>query len=121
MKRPIKFQAWDERTKTMFDPMNDVCTFAFNCRQDYIHIREFTGLTDKNGKEIYEGNIIKRIDTGDTQLIVWKEDCYLARTIYDSWLKRNILNQNKDVSLYSMTTFKIEVIGNIYENPELLK
>ena len=84
-------------------------------------IGEWTRLYDKNGEHIFEGDIIKRIDTGGTQVCVWKNDRWLFRAVYDSWLKQNILNRKSDVGAYIMTTFKIEVIGNIHENPNLLK
>lgn len=87
---------------------------------DHKTVGQFTGLTDKNGVKIFDGDIFKRIDNKDTFLVVWEKDCYLSRTIYDNWIKSNILNRNNDVSLNFMTTFQIEVIGNIHSNPELL-
>jgi uncharacterized phage protein (TIGR01671 family) len=85
-----------------------------------LELMQFTGLTDKNGVEIYSGDVIKRIDTGGTQLVIWRKDCWLARAVYDSWLKRNVIKEEKDCSLYFMTTYKIEVIGNIHQDKHLL-
>lgn len=75
---------------------------------------QFTGLLDKNSMEIYEGDIIKCDDMNEPNHVwhisevKWDED-YLCWTLY-----RQCEDCNIDGSLF-------EVIGNIYENPELLK
>lgn len=82
-------------------------------------LMQYTGLKDKNGKEIYEGDVL---GYGDTYEVVWNEtDKFVEGT---GWcVKRIELNKygKHDYShLWSMTTLP-EVIGNIYENPELLQ
>ena len=72
-------------------------------------IGEFTGLKDKNGKEIYEGDIVEVSTNGMN-----KERLKVNWMIY-YWYPFGELYQ----PTYSGTI--IEVIGNIYENPELLK
>ena len=67
-------------------------------------LMQFTGLHDKNGKEIYEGDIVRLEETfyGRKLLkIKWLEEC-------SAW---NIYGSNRD----------IEIVGNIYENPDLIK
>jgi len=74
------------------------------------HVMQFTGLKDKNDKEIYEGDLIKL------------GEIYGNKIIYVEW--------NNDLACYTMNgkaSFDIceshhgEIVGNIYENPELLE
>lgn len=79
-------------------------------------VGQFTGLTDKNGKEIYEGDIILAGYYKWKSKVVWDEKC--ARFIG--------LTNDKDVNIVYVDMVDkddksaVEVIGNIYENPELL-
>lgn len=78
--------------------------------------RQSTGLLDKNGKEIYEGDIIQSFDSQDyeiTHIIEYS----------DEGAKFNAKHKgfgNCGVSQKWITEFEKEIIGNIYENPELL-
>jgi len=82
-----------------------------------VKLREFTGLKDKNGKEIFEGDIIQRLVKDDgreyiqTFEIVWNdEDAEFSPRAKNGW-EPCIGPVHKDS----------EIIGNIYENPELLE
>ena len=117
--REIKFRAWDYKNDKM-RPWEDVsiswamCILGQSDKQAWM---QFTGLHDKNGKEIYEGDLVG-IQRHDYEIaaILWDRDgaCWLAgvlslggaNTFFDG-------KPEKDVS-------DIEVIGNIYENPHLL-
>ena len=73
--------------------------------------REYTGLKDKNGKEIYEGDILKH------------DNCWLATVGFDCgafyWQAQCYKLEAQD---WQDATYRdFEVIGNIYENPELLE
>lgn len=72
---------------------------------------QFTGLTDKNGKEIYEGDILRHdFSPGRTEVIICQEENIIALIMkLRNYKRMNDLND------------RFEVIGNIYENPELLK
>jgi len=74
-------------------------------------LMQFTGLHDKNGKEIYEGDIVKN-KTG--------HDSYKERTVFFENGAFRFENQTKPSSGFIYVRDTTEVIGNIYENPELL-
>lgn len=77
-------------------------------KKEILDIQQYTGLKDKNGKEIYEGDILEG-SLGTTIEIYWHDEFaqFLSRTKSSSGL--GIGN-----------TSSWEIIGNIYENPELL-
>jgi uncharacterized phage protein (TIGR01671 family) len=127
--REIKFRAWDEESLKMHYPVNkprtqenidDELIIQFDCTgysartsTKYIgdkYLMEFTGLKDKNGKEIYEGDIlstINRIPNQNDKIIV------VIFNMGAFWAGNNLMNEN-------FLKFS-EVIGNIYQNPELLE
>lgn len=87
-------------------------------------VGQYTGLKDKNGKEIYEGDVLKMF--GDYR----HEVCYYRGAFgYEIGIKIGInyrdfisFNQNSNINWICDNQFAdFEVIGNIYENPELLK
>ena len=74
-------------------------------------VGQYTGLTDKNGKKIFEGDIVK-FDSGEIMIINWDKDgamFILQPEPYESY------------EFYCVLQDEIEVIGNIHDNPELLK
>jgi uncharacterized phage protein (TIGR01671 family) len=112
--REIKFRAWDKDDLCMRDWDNLLShvyakdkNTIFN-DSDY-EVMQFTGLHDKNGKEIYEGDIVKHFN--GVQVVEWSEDS----ASFQMNLNDNVLDQ--EVSFDSQD---VEVIGNIYENPELV-
>lgn len=73
-------------------------------------VGQFTGLLDKNGKEIYEGDII----TFDNHLQG------VSQVVYD-YAGFDVVSNNYKTTLRPMMNNHIRVIGNIHDNPELLK
>ena len=88
---------------------------------DDIELMQYTGLKDKNGKEIYEGDIIhindNFLDKFD-YLIEWNEE-YLRYYLYS--VDKEKLNKLGGILEAHLNSLEVEVIGNIYDNPELLE
>nr|DAF66680.1 MAG TPA: YopX protein [Caudoviricetes sp.] len=121
MKRKIKFRIWDKEGNRMID--GDSFTFEeyipinymFNDSNRFIFM-QYTGLKDKNDKKVYEGDIV-RIDYGDGLLMGIME-------FYDfAWCIKSKYKNYKNLyyPIFCEDIDLIEVLGNIYENPELLE
>lgn len=84
--------------------------------EDY-ELMQFTGLRDKNGKEIFEGHICKR--NGKIYLIECEENS-LILCMNEISKRRNHGKGTGNVIFHNTALLDSEIIGNIYENPELL-
>jgi len=137
MKREIKFRAWDDARKEMHhefqfiksgDEGNDWIIFISDKQtlktgfEVHVHnpyfrqqfrIMQFTGLKDKNGKEIYEGDILCNPKQLKGTVVYYEAGFYLEAKRKDSSVWYMPLNTGMLLNK--------EVIGNIYENPELIK
>jgi uncharacterized phage protein (TIGR01671 family) len=126
--RELKFRVWNLKRKEMFnlygiskdyiwkDTLDGVgCHGSPDYRGD-VEVMQYTGLKDKNGKEIYEGDILgDRSDEDSDKIIVKYEEmencgCCSNHSGIGFNFNRNPYTVKEDY----------EVIGNIYENPELL-
>ncbi|MFJ1411723.1 YopX family protein [Capnocytophaga canimorsus] len=118
MQREIKFRVFDKEAKTMqkvssIDIENnevfiyDIGGFDKNLSFDEIELMQFTGLYDKNGVEIYEGDILE--NKKERNVVFFEDGCFYVKF------------QDSRYRVGGFDSTFINVIGNIHENPELLK
>ena len=126
--REIKFRAWDKRDHKIIqvsalslDPQNGwsngVCGLHIGLAETDYNLMQYTGLKDKNGVEIYGGDLITPAGLPPTdfsiKLVEFNSGWYGYKTIVGEW---NILADTAHEGRMSVW----EVIGNMYENPELV-
>lgn len=141
MSREIKFRAWDKDEKRMLEvyrigfdgPIDGAQVYCYLddrgakgskecfCDGDGLTLEQFTGLKDRNGQEIYEGdilawhsNIYRKHDW--VGLVLYRGAGFAVQESDKSYSSPDWLETacNKDANI-------IEVVGNIHENPELLE
>lgn len=159
--RPIKYRAWDEKTKKIravnsiaFHYEDDAFDFdksrlpkvvnlwgtqiigedapksvILNREAKDVVLMQFTGLLDKNGKEIYEGDVVldrewlkygnREVRFGEQWIDASDYEQYSVGTI-GFYLTNYLGNKDEYEGLNSSDSPHLEVIGNIYSNPELL-
>jgi len=116
--REIKFRAWDNRFKSMDFGSGDLLLRI--SKPDFTEPMQYTGIKDKNDIDIYEGDVIEFIQThedgsGNTLhlgVVTWEDGSLYSKSIKNE-ISRGMGGMSKNCTR--------EVIGNIYENPELIK
>jgi uncharacterized phage protein (TIGR01671 family) len=108
----VEFITGDNKSFSRADEPNFYFDKTIPVKESPYVVQQYTGLKDKNGKEIYEGDIISFgvIDEDDLFWVVWED--------IES---RFILESNGGLGCWLLDVSDREVIGNIMENPELLK
>lgn len=105
--REIKFRAWGTNINEYMGipnkPSDVVNILGELINRGTWTIEQYTGLKDKNGKEIYEGDIVKLWDR-EPEMVVWD----------------NLIGAYDPLSWETFDTDECEVVGNIHENPELI-
>lgn len=138
MSREFKFRTWDTINKTMVWPEEiefySDNTFRINggwvcpgSEEDYI-VMQFTGLKDKNGREIWEGDILKEDDCDslyELKFGLGKMDGgvykYMGFYLDEINYKGPFDGQGDNEYWIGRVKECFEVIGNVYENPDLLR
>ena len=110
--REIKFRTWNPETKKfIYSDKRDLETQLFRltdffkelCKLNYdFYLQKYTGLKDKDGCEIYEGDIIQRLPKNSYPF---------------PWIVEFSMNCGWDLC----STAEYEIIGNVYENPRIVK
>jgi hypothetical protein len=111
-----KFRAWDKETKTM-NGMAEIYRnrnqeIELHPRDENIILMQSTGLKDKNGKEIFEGDVLGTKDGLLNGIIEYREDLGM--------FVNSLIRYNNFERLCNVASDR-EILGNIYENPELLE
>ena len=122
--RDIKFRAWDNNEEWMVDDM--ILSFDGEILTDDVQphdtpykeveladegryeLMQYTGMKDVKGVEIYEGDILQS-EHYFKYKVVFKGDCWRCESLKNSRFKNRFIGRD------------LKVIGNIYENPELLE
>jgi uncharacterized phage protein (TIGR01671 family) len=116
--REIKFRAWDKEKKIMaeWDFLKRFPAEQFNEWNGYM---QFTGLHDKLGKEIFEDDIIQLLmmEEPGQDLSVINMRQFKFHIVFD---KGAFVAKHGDHTYPTMDMSQVEVIGDIYQNPELL-
>ena len=114
--RELKFRAWDKKKKEFIDWFDISCvgvvwTQKINCDPEYpdVVIEQCTGLKDKNGREIYDGDLLKF------------EDSIFKIGWYDEGARFGFVPIKKCNFSMGFSLSKCEVIGNTHNKPELLE
>lgn len=130
MTRPIKFRAWDSRNKKWAKQFSIQAHtgIEFQSSKELANcvIEQFIGLTDKRGEEIFEGDLLRYVNPNKPKKdqpiheVVWVGD--KARFLF----KRYFKDGTTDTAGFSNSSWgdsegRFRVIGNIHENPELVK
>jgi len=113
-KREIKFRAWDKKRKKMI-----FLKKLLPALEDRYILMQYTGLKDKKGKEIYEGDIVRWAN--GIGVIVWNRHYGMWDCLYISGEELPDGNLGVWTNGVGGDSLRLlEIIGNIFQNPELL-
>lgn len=109
--RELRFRVWNpDKERMMYFMMTNIWFPDRYLIQHRYHVQQFTGLHDWTGREIYEGDILARLNTE-----------YVYEVKYDGESTSFIVTNEDGEGNLGYYRKVVEVIGNIFESPELLK
>ncbi|WP_262344533.1 YopX family protein [Lactiplantibacillus plantarum] len=122
----IKFRAWympfgkyGAMQEMVYSRASHILALAETEPEKYIP-EQFTGLTDVNGKEIYEGDIVQPVLSYTNSKIGKPFEVKKGNYVYGKWIAKNVSSKGFGVDGYYFSN-EIKVIGNVHANPELLE
>lgn len=107
--KKLKFRAWMNNSSMIYSDSYIDLEYFFNACKKGI-IQQFTGMHDKNGDEIYDGDILQ--SPNSIQKVYFENGCF--------GLKSNIHNKSNPHPLFKMNMTYWKVIGNIYQDKKLI-
>ena len=125
MSREIKFRAYHKERKEIFEIasidfeekkaalMNGIIKLL-NVDFKQFELLQYTGLKDENSKEIYEGDILFFRDENTKYVVVWQDAAFIIKSI-------EIRKYSEEMCWLDDTEICCEIVGNIYENKNLLE
>ena len=124
--REIKFRAWDKKSKTMdYEPSaqytNGDLNGCIQCHSGWFDLMQFTGLQDENGEDIYEGDILQATGFVSCSCPNCKDGKHPDKSMGPVVFHGGAFGIMYGGEIYSIDDEEYQVIGNIYENPELLE
>ena len=138
MNREIKFRIWADNkfyNKCLVGNANNTNDEKWTCpmvwlekQKEWVHcdngiICQYTGLKDKNGKEIYEGDVVLLTCYNYEEPVFGGNFKVIYDDINGMWLLVDLENKDRGFAFGEIRSYykaEIEIIGNIYDNPELL-
>jgi len=128
MSREIKFRVWDTHKKEWVKNLTYCIDDFSTTNKEWHKVTQFTGMHDKNGKDIYEGDLVLIENTHEKfkdypLLITFEDGSFCLRLINTNTfssaitMRDNIANSRHFEGVDPIIT----IIGNLHENPELLK
>lgn len=120
MQREFKFRAWIKSNERMeycigVNPFYVTDCDRLNWKYEEVELMQYSGIKDKNEKEIYEGDIVKWKFKR-----CWKTEVHISQVIWDDFYSSYKLTLRGD-NAKMRKDIEYEIIGNIYKNPDLLE